>query len=145
MTMFEFSERKVIQNRNVVREVDRHSTRELRWSIFMGFLFAGLMCLYNWQQHRMIDYGYRIEVIKKEQSQLEESRRKLSLDKESLETPARITKLAQERLGLVTPKPAQLIYDSLGDSTVLGQPAMAWRSGTDNGAAAGIRVSNPSN
>ena len=144
--MIEFSERKVIRNRYVVREVDRHSTRELRWSIFMGFLFAGLMCLYSWQQHRMIDYGYRIEVLKKEQVQLEESRRKLALSQETLESPARIYKLAQEQLGLVTPHPAQMIFDAPGDNGMAqGEPAVAWHAGPETISTAGLRPVNQGN
>jgi len=143
--MMEFNERKVIRNRNVVREVDRHSTKELRWSIFVGFLFAGLMCLYSWQQHRMVEYGYRIEALKKEQSHLEESRRKLSLDQATLESPARIFKLA-ESLGLFTPKPHQVIFDSSSDAGIFRTPpALAWQADLRRSTTAAIPVSTPSN
>jgi hypothetical protein len=145
MTMIEFNERKVIRNRNVVREVDRHSTRELRWSIFVGSLFAGLMCLYSWQQHRVVEYGYRIEALKKEQSQLDESRRKLLLDQATLENPARIFKLA-EGLGLVTPMPTQVIFDSSSDAGIFQTPpALAWQAGLRRSTTAAIPVSTPSN
>jgi hypothetical protein len=143
--MIEINERKVIRNRYIVREVDRHSTRELRWSIFVGFLFAGLMCLYSWEQHRMVEYGYRIEALKKEQAQLDETRRKLFLDQATLESPARIFKLA-EGLGLVTPKPTQVIFDSLSDAdTLQTPPALAWQAHLSRGAAAAAPVSTPSN
>jgi len=143
--MVEFNERKVIRNRNVMREVDRHSTRELRWAIFVGFLFAGLMCLYSWQQHRMVEYGYRIEALKKEQLQLDETRRKLFLDQATLESPARIFKLA-EQLGLITPKPTQVIFDSMTDAAATSaMPVLAWHADLRSNAPTAVPASNPSN
>ena len=143
--MVEFNERKVIRNRNVMREVDRHSTRDLRWAILVGFLFAGLMCFYSWQQHRMVEYGYRIESLKKEQLQLEETRGKLFLEQERLESPVRIIKIA-EQLGLVTPKPTQVIFDSIHNADTFRLPSMAdWRADLRGGAPAAIAVSIPSN
>ena len=143
--MIEFNERKVIRNRNVMREVDRHSNRELRWAIFVGFLFVGLMCLYNWQQHRMVECGYRIEALKKEQVQLEETRNKLFLDQASLESPARIFKLAMG-LGLVTPKPTQLIFDSAADAAAFQAPStLAWQADLRSTAPEAVPVPTPSN
>ena len=143
--MIEFNERKVIRNRNVVREVDRHSTRELRWSIFVLFLFCGLMCLYSWQQHRMVEFGYRIEDLKKEQLQLDDTRRKLFLEQETLESPTRISKLA-EQLGLISPKPTQLIFDSMTDAgSMPAAPVLAMHADLRSAAPAAVPGSNPVN
>lgn len=125
--MNEFNDRKVIRNRNIVREIDRNSTVELRWYICVGFVFAGLVCVYNWQQHRMVEFGYRMEALKKETALLQEASKKLYLEQASLESPARIYQLAQDKLGLGPPKSHQIIFETVSSTDSTLEPAaLVW-------------------
>jgi cell division protein FtsL len=132
-SMNELNDHKVIRNRNIVKQVDHKSTLELRWWILVLVLFAALMCVYSWQQHRMLEYGYRIEALKKESTQLEKARRKLYLEQAQLESPARIFQLAHEKLGMSAPQSHQVIFETaVGPSWNQRRESLAWDLNSQN-------------
>jgi len=114
---------KRIDNSRVVRMVDPKRRREmLSFGITLGVLFL-LVMVYLLQHLSAIEYGYRIEQAKAEQSAIVESNRELKLEESSLQDLERI-ETAARRLGMVPPVPGQVqvIESGNGDSAV---PVMA--------------------
>jgi cell division protein FtsL len=103
---------KRFNNGNVIREQDvKHRREYLSVTCLFG---AFLVCLlfYGWQQYRWIQNGYRIEEAQKRQEHLGEMGRQLRLERESLRNLQRIDEIAQRDLGMVMPKPGQLVIMS---------------------------------
>jgi cell division protein FtsL len=114
---------KRIDNSRVVRIVDPKRRREMfSFGITLGVLFL-LVMVYLLQHLSAIEYGYRIEQAKAEQSAIAESNRELKLEESSLKNLERIEAEAR-RLGMVPPVAGQMqvIENGGGDSTV---PVMA--------------------
>jgi len=57
-----------------------------------------------WQHFELLRHGYRIEEMQKERAAEEEINRHLRLEIDTLRSPARIERLATQRLGMVAPK-----------------------------------------
>ncbi len=102
------------QNRPVRRPRNRNKAKKTPLFLFLvgGFLFVGLLCVYCWQKAEMRNYGYLMEVEKQRIIELEEKYRQLKLEEAYLLTPARINQLAYDRLGMTTPSPDQVIFDT---------------------------------
>ena len=115
--------RKTIDNSRLVKVEDPGREREMR------FFGVALLCLfllvmgYALQHFRAIEYGYKIEQAKAEQSVFLESNRELKLEESSLKDLERI-ETAARKLGMVPPVAGQVltIESGNGDSTV---PVMA--------------------
>jgi hypothetical protein len=99
---------KAIDNSRLVKVEDAGRSRERRqFCAALVFLFL-LVFGYAWQHLRAIEYGYQIEVAKRELSGLTEMNRALRLEGASLRNPERIDLLAR-RMGLMPPEPGQVI------------------------------------
>jgi len=108
---------KVIDNSRLVKVDDPRRSRERRqFCAALVFLFV-LVFGYAWQHFRAIEYGYQIEVAKRELSGLNEMNGALQTELASLRNPERIDLLAR-RIGLTPPEPGQVIRMdvSAGDS-----------------------------
>jgi cell division protein FtsL len=116
-----FSKR--IDNSRVVRIVDPKRRREMiSFGVTLGVLFL-LVMVYLLQHLSAIEYGYRIEQAKAEQSAIVESNRELKLEESSLKDLERIETEAR-KLGMIPPAAGQIqvIENAGGDSAV---PVMA--------------------
>jgi cell division protein FtsL len=114
---------KRIDNSRVARIVDPKRRREmLSFGITLSILFL-LVMVYLLQHLSAIEYGYRIEQAKAEQSAIVESNRELKLEESSLTDLERI-EMEARRLGMVPPAAGQVqaIESGSGDSAV---PVMA--------------------
>ncbi len=113
---------KAIDNSRLVKVEDPRRNYEMRqFGIALGVLFL-LVFGYTWQHFRAIEYGYQIEVAKRELAGLTEMNHALRLEDASLRNPERIDALAR-RIGLVPPEPGQVIrMDATADA---GGPVMA--------------------
>ncbi len=114
---------KRIDNSRVVRMVDPKRRREMKsFGITLAALFL-LVMVYLLQHLSAIEYGYRIEQAKAEQSSIVESNRELKLEEASLKDLERID-LEARKLGMVPPVAGQVqvIESGDGDSAV---PVMA--------------------
>jgi cell division protein FtsL len=114
---------KRIDNSRVLRMVDPKRRREmLSFGITLGVFFL-LVMVYLLQHLSAIEYGYKIEQAKAEQSAILESNRELKLEESSLQDLERI-EAAARKLGMVPPVPGQVqaIESGNGDSPV---PVMA--------------------
>jgi len=98
-----------IHNTHLRLEVDPRRQREcyslmrkaaICFLIFLAFSLLHLQC---------VQVSYRIEQLKKERDALEGCNQQLRLVKASLADPQRISTLAADKLGLVPPRPQQLV------------------------------------
>ncbi len=102
---FEFVIKKDVRNNPIVREVDQKRHREMWRAIVIGGIVVGALLFSAWQHFELIRHGYRIEAMQRERLVQDEINRHLRLEIESLRSPARIEKLATERLQMVAPGP----------------------------------------
>jgi cell division protein FtsL len=101
---FEYAIRKDVRNNPIVREVDRERHLEMWRSVGVGVFLVGVLLFSAWQHFELLRHGYRIEEMQKERSAEEEINRHLRLEIDTLRSPARVERLAMQRLGMVAPK-----------------------------------------
>ena len=114
---------KRIDNSRVVRLADPKRRREMLWFGVALSVFFVLVMFYLLQHLSAIEYGYRIEQAKAEQSAILASNRELKLEESSLTDLERIDTEAR-KLGMVPPVAGQvqLIESGSGDNAA---PVMA--------------------
>ena len=100
---FEYVIKKDVRNNPIVREVDRERHLEMWRSIGAGAFLVAVLLFSAWQHFELLRHGYRIEEMQKERAAQDEINRHLRLEIDTLRSPARIEKLATERLGMVSP------------------------------------------
>ncbi|HVB37387.1 MAG TPA: cell division protein FtsL [Vicinamibacterales bacterium] len=111
MEAFEYAIKKDVRNNPIVREIDRSRQRELWRSAGIAVLLMVVVLFSAWQHFELLRHGYRIETLQQEYAGQQELNRRLRLEIETLRSPARIERLATERLHMVAP--------GLGDATVI--------------------------
>ena len=104
MEPFEYAIKKDVRNNPIVREVDRERHLEMWRSVAVGVFLVAVLLFSAWQHFELLRHGYRIEEMQKERSAEEEINRHLRLEIDTLRSPARIERLAMQRLGVVAPK-----------------------------------------
>ncbi len=105
---------KRIDNSRVVRVADPKRRREmLYFGITLGLFFV-LVMVYLLQHLSAIEYGYRIEQLKSEQTSIVESNRELKLEEASLKDLERID-LEARKLGMIPPVAGQVQIIESGD------------------------------
>jgi cell division protein FtsL len=92
---FEYAIKKDVRNNPIVREVDRERHLEMWRSVGVGVFLVAVLLFSAWQH---------FEEMQKERSAEEEINRHLRLEIDTLRSPARIERLATQRLGMVAPK-----------------------------------------
>jgi len=100
---FEYAIRKDVRNNPIVREVDRERQHGMYRSIVIGVFLVAVLLFSAWQHFELLRHGYRLEQMQKERAAEEEINRHLRLEIETLRSPARIERLATERLHMVAP------------------------------------------
>jgi cell division protein FtsL len=99
---------KSIDNSRLVKVEDPRRTREMRqFGIALGCLFLFVMA-YAFQHFKAIEYGYKIEALRSQRTNLVEMNRALRLEEASLRDPERIDRIARE-MGLQSPQAGQVI------------------------------------
>ena len=125
---FEYQIRKDVRNNPIVREVDHQRHRELwRWMLIGGFL-VGVLLFSAWQHFMLLQHGVQLEQLRVERAELEEVRRKLQLEIETLMSPKRIERIAIEQLRMVPPSPAEsVIIERVAPAAAAGKAVVASR------------------
>jgi cell division protein FtsL len=100
---FEYAIKKDVRNNPIVREVDRERHLEMWRSVAVGVFLVAVLLFSAWQHFELLRHGYRIEQMQKERTAEEEITRHLRLEIDTLRSPARIERLATQRLGMVAP------------------------------------------
>lgn len=114
---------KRIDNSRVVRMVDPKRRREMKsFGVTLAVFFL-LVMVYLLQHLSAIEYGYRIEQAKAEQSSIVESNRELKLEESSLKDLERIDAEAR-KLGMIPPVAGQVQIIESGNGDNAG-PVMA--------------------
>ncbi|MBI4265522.1 MAG: cell division protein FtsL [Acidobacteria bacterium] len=108
---FEYAIKKDVRNNPIVREVDRDRHREMWRSAALAVFLVAVLLFSAWQHFELLRYGYRDGQMQQERAAEAEINRHLRLEIETLRAPARIERLATERLRMVAPGP--------GDATVI--------------------------
>jgi cell division protein FtsL len=103
MEPFEYAIKKDVRNNPIVREVDRARQRELWESVAVAGVVVLVLLFSAWQHFELLQHGYKLEQMQKEQVVEEEAARQLRLEFETLRAPERIEALATRRLHLVEP------------------------------------------
>ncbi len=100
---------KHIDNSRLEREVDTAKRRECFSLLGLGTVAFLFIMLFAWQHFECVRYGYQIQQLKKQQASMVEWNHALKVEFASLSDPQRIDNVAQTELGLVPPKPDQII------------------------------------
>ena len=117
---------KTIDNSRLVRETDPKRRREMVLFAIAVAVFFVLATVYVWQHFSAIQYGYRIEELKKQRDAISEANRSLRLEEATLKDPERIDALAR-RMGLQLPTAGQV--QTMDVNVDLGGPVMARAAG----------------
>jgi cell division protein FtsL len=103
---FEYAIKKDVRNNPIVREIDRDRQREMWRSASIGVVLVSVLLFSAWQHFELLRHGYRLEQMQRERAEEADINRHLRLEIETLRAPARIERLATERLHMVPPGPA---------------------------------------
>jgi cell division protein FtsL len=111
MEPFEYAIKKDVRNNPIVREIDRARQRELWRSAGIAVLLVAVVLFSAWQHFQLIRHGYRVEQLQKTFAAEQALNRRLHLEIETLQSPARIEAIATGRLHMAEP--------GLHDATVI--------------------------
>jgi len=114
---------KHIDNSRLRREVDREKRHECLGLLVLAIAAFGFIMLFACQHFECVRYGYLNQQLKKDQAEKVERNHALKVEFASLSDPERIDTLARSELGLVPPKPDQIIQ--VGNPAVLHSPPSA--------------------
>ncbi len=92
-----------VNNGVIVRQVDQTHIKDLLGSIMVGMILLLSILFYVWQRNEMIRFGYETKQLRKAYEEQLEERRRLLLQRASLESLDRIDRIARSRLDLVPP------------------------------------------
>lgn len=126
-------------NHRLLRDPDRGRARELLVVVALSALMLMPLLLYVWQSSEWVRSGYSHDRLERQRDLLVERNHQLRLEKASLESLARIEKVASEQLGLAPPSGAEviLVHSQEGKDVRRPRPAPAsGPSGTQRAAAA---------
>ena len=100
---------KRIDNSRLERVVDTAKRRECFGLLGMGTIAFLFIMLFAWQHFECVRYGYQIQQLKSKHASMVEWNHTLKVEFASLSDPQRIDAVAQTKLGLVPPRPGQII------------------------------------
>jgi cell division protein FtsL len=100
---FEFAIKKDVRNNPIVREVDRERHRDMLRSTGTAVFLVLVVLFWAWQHFELLRHGYRLEQMQQERASEDAINRHLRLELEALRSPARIERMAVDRLHMVAP------------------------------------------
>ena len=104
---FEYAIKKDVRNNPIVREIDRERHRDMGRSVAVGIFLVAVLLFSAWQHFELLRHGYRLEQMQRDRANESEINRHLRLEIDTLRSPARIERLATERLRMVSPGPEE--------------------------------------
>lgn len=104
-----FTLTKAVRNEQLVRELDRKRHREFFWVAFLGVIVAIAVIVYAWPHFELIRLGYRMEELRERRDELVRAKHHLELQRATESDPARIESIARTELGMVYPRPEQIL------------------------------------
>jgi cell division protein FtsL len=106
---FEYAIKKDVRNNPIVREVDRDRHRDMLRSTGIAIFLVLVVLFWSWQHFELLRHGYRLEQMQQERASEEAINRHLRLEIETLRSPARIERMAMNRLHMVAPSSDEAI------------------------------------
>ena len=88
----------------------KYTPRHILWLIMAITAVILLFSLYIWHLSESIRLGYEINELEKQLEALKKEVALLEAEKTSLLNPAKVEKIAREKLKLKEPQPDQIIY-----------------------------------
>jgi len=104
---FEYAIKKDVRNNPIVREIDRERHRDMGRSVAVGIFLVAVLLFSAWQHFELLRHGYRLEEMQRDRTGEAEINRHLRLEIDTLRAPARIERLATERLRMISPGPEE--------------------------------------
>ncbi len=86
------------------------TVREIALGVAFLAALMGILTFYVWYQTESVRLGMEIARRRGDIQALKEEIQKLQIRKTFLLAPERVEKIAREKLGLVDPKPGEIIY-----------------------------------
>jgi len=124
---FEYAIKKDVRNNPIVREVDEARQRQLWRSFGIGGILVVVLLFSTWQHFELVDHGYKLQRLEKERAVEMEIHRHLTLQVETLRSPARIESLAG-KMNLVAPtRQTAIIIERAAPSAPPDRSALASR------------------
>ena len=87
----------------------RHNPKMIALGLSLLCVFIAELLVYTWVRVQCVRVGYEIATLNKEQQRLSELQANLKVELARLKAPQRITRIAQEKLGLTLPAPRQMM------------------------------------
>lgn len=84
-----------------------------------------LLLLYVWERVDLVRVGYQVQQLRAKHRLLERENDELKVKVSALTSPERIARLATHRLGMVRPRPGQVILVSLASEAPSARGTMA--------------------
>lgn len=78
------------------------------WLLLLAFFMAELF-IYTWSRVQCVNTGYQISRASKARKEAEAVQKRLKVELAHLNSPARIGKIAKQRLGLTMPRAEQVV------------------------------------
>jgi cell division protein FtsL len=75
----------------------------------LGVLVLAGALFYVWQHTRVVRLGYEIERLRETKAALQQEHKSLRLEMGQIRSLRRVEEIARTRLGMVTPKPGQIV------------------------------------
>lgn len=75
----------------------------------LGVLVLAGALFYVWQHTRVVRLGYEIERLRETKAALQQEHKSLRLEMGQIRSLRRVEEIARTRLGMVTPKPGQVV------------------------------------
>jgi len=102
--------RRPVANTYLVRERDRRLRRELFAVVGVVLSLGGGLLGYTWMHLSLLDTGYRIVALEREERDLAQEERRLSLETAYLASPQRVESRAAKELGMQSPATEQVVF-----------------------------------
>jgi cell division protein FtsL len=97
------------RNRPVVRERDFKRSR-WRWIVLAWFLAAAApLTAYMLEQMEYVRSLYKVEELRVQYDRLNEMEQRLLIERQQLQAPARVERIAKRKLGLERPTPHDVV------------------------------------
>jgi len=116
---------KQIDNSRLLREVGLEKCRECFSLLGLGILVFLSVLFFSWQHLQCVRAGYAIEELKAQLDAQQQCNHQLRLEQAALADPQRIDMLARKVLGMVSPRPQQVIQWGGADAPSPPQPESA--------------------
>lgn len=105
---FEYAIKKDVRNNPIVREIDEARQQQIWRSVWIGGLLVTVLLFSAWQNFELVQHGYQLQRLQQQQADELEINRRLTLEVETLRSPERIERMAEE-LNLVAPPADQAV------------------------------------